>query len=851
MPSGTEMPLTFPIVGIGASAGGIEALEGFFRGMPAQPGLGFVVVTHLSPDRPSFLHDIIQRFTPLPVQTAVDGAVVERDNIYVMPQGSVLLIERGRLKFALPTIHRERKPIDVFFSALGMDQGECSVGVVLSGGDGDGTLGLKAIKEQGGLTLAQAMDGFGPRHPDMPDAAISSGLVDFAIPVQDMGEKLVAFAKSTALLGRLAADADGDPGESEIAGALPALYNLLRGQVGHDFSGYKTRTFIRRVQRRMQVTQLSTVDAYIDKLRHHPTEVALLFRDLLINVTSFFRDGEAFEKLAEVVIPLLFQGRGADDTVRIWVPGCATGEEVYSLAILIREHTEQLSGVPRVQIFATDIDERALSVARTARYPLPLLESVSEERRSKYFVPDGNSLVVSREVRELCIFSPHSVIRDPPFSRIDLVSCRNLLIYFGPEVQSQVIPTFHYALRPEGFLFLGSAENVSQFDDLFVGVEKRNRIFRRRTDAGAPRRLPLRLDALRTAQFNDMMPRRAQLSGASLRQAVDNQMLERHSPPHVVVNLEGDVMYYSGRTGKYLEAPAGAPTRQLQTMARKDLRLDLRTLFREAVETGRPAIRDSVPVSTDDGRVQLVSIAIEPISGPDASSQLFLVLFSDQGPLLSREDALERASLNHHGNALNAERELRDTRDLLQSMIEEYETALEELKSSNEELVSLNEEMQSTNEELEASKEELQSVNEELQTVNAELHGKVEALDQANSDLLNLFDSTDVATIFLDRELVIRSFTPAVSRVFAIRPGDRGRPLTDLSARIELGNLAADILLVSEGHPPIERRADGQGATANYLIRIAPYRTGNNKIEGVVVTFIEVSLLMKPVDASC
>jgi two-component system CheB/CheR fusion protein len=832
----------FPIVGVGASAGGIEALDGFFRGLREPSSLAIVVVMHLSPDRESMLHEVIRRYTSLPVHVAVDKAPVEAGNVYVLPADATLRIEGRRLLLRNNNGLRERKPIDLFFSALAVDIGELAAGVVLSGADGDGTLGIKAIKERGGLTLAQIGGGFGPHHPDMPDTAISSGMVDLAIPVEEMGSKLEEFGRNAASIDEMAAAPGTAKTEDRTIGeVLPEIYGLLRNQIGHDFSGYKIKTFGRRVQRRMQITQVKTVDGYMALLRQQSQEVGALFRDLLINVTNFFRDAEAFEALASTIFPKLFDGRGADDTVRIWVPGCSTGEEVFSIAMLAREHAEKLTAAPRVQIFATDIDDRALTVARAARYPGPLLESVTPERRKRFFIPDGDSFIVSKDVRELCIFSPHSVIRDPPFSRIDLVSCRNLLIYFGTEIQNEVIPTFHYALRPDGYLFLGLSENASQFADLFLAVDKKHRIFRRRSDIASSVRLPVMLSALRPSNVTDLVPRRPQLGGGALRQVVEEQVVENFAPPHVVINRDGDVIYYSGRLGKYVEPPAGAPTRQLLTMARKGLRLDLRTLFREAIESGRTVTRSGVSLDSDNGGVQMVDLTIQPLNDRGTGDGLYLVLFADQGPVLTREEALHRANSSRDGNAEHSERELRDTRDRLQSMIEEYETALEELKSSNEELVSVNEEMQSTNEELEASKEELQSVNEELHTVNAELNGKVDALDHANSDLQNLFESTDVATVFLDKNLVIRSFTPAVSRIFNILPGDRGRPITDLSSRLNLPGFSQDIARVFAGHGSIERHAQNVEQTEHYLVRLAPYCSGGDRIEGVVVTFVDVT----------
>ncbi len=835
------------IVGVGASAGGIEALEGFFRGMPSLPGLGIVIVTHLSPWRESVLHEIVSRFTDLPVEVAADGHAVAENHVYVLPADAVVGIRNGILVVQRQGAdQRERHPVDIFLSALAADQGEYSGGVILSGGDSDGTLGIKAIKEHGGITLAQVANGDGPQHPEMPSSAIATGYVDFGVPSHEMGDKLVAYRRSLSMTDAILAG--GGPDE---AGRSPdelrgEIYAILRAQVGHDFGGYKTKTFLRRVQRRMQILQVEAVAAYVERLRRDPAEVSALFRDLLINVTTFFRDADAFAVLSESVIPKLFEGRGADQTVRVWVPGCATGEEVFSLAILMLEHMETLSAVCRVQIFATDIDEHALGVARTGRYPEQLLDGVSPERRRRFFVRDGASFVLTKPVRDLCIFSPHSVIRDPPFSRLDMVSCRNLLIYFGLSIQNQVLPTFHYALKPGGFLFLGMSENLSQFADLFAPIDKKHRIFRSRADHATEPRVPLALSGLRAmSQIGDLRPRQSGSSSLALRHSVEVQVLERFSPPHVAVNRQGDVVYYSNRTGKYLEAAPGLPTRQLLTMARKGLRLELRAAFREAVDTNAQAVREGLVVEGDDGRVQIVTVTVEPLVAQRSEEPLFLVLFSDEGPSISREAAQKRSVSAQDEVALQLERELRETRERLQSLIEEYETALEELKSSNEELVSVNEELQSTNEELEASKEELQSVNEELYTVNAELNGKVEALDRANTDLHNLFASTDIATVFLDAKLVIRSYTPAVTEIFNILPSDRGRPITDFAGRLTLPNLAEDVAAIMRGSDTIERQIDRGKDAARFLVRLAPYRNGENRIEGVVVSFMDVTVLAR------
>ena len=804
--------------------------------------MGFVVVTHLSPDRESVLDEIVARFTTMPVKAASDGVKVEPDTVYVLPSRAVLGFSDGCLRMQLPRQGmRERKPIDIFLSALAKDRREFSAGIILSGGDSDGTLGVKAIKERGGLTMAQVADGHPPQHPDMPNSAISTGMIDFAVPVEDMGQRLAEFARSFSIIDTMASEADREDEDTREAELRSEIYGLLRAQMGHDFSGYKVKTFVRRVQRRMQVNQLGTLETYLEALRRDPKEVSALFRDLLINVTNFFRDADAFDALRDQVIPKLFDGRGADETVRVWVPGCSTGEEVFSIAMLMREHIDGLRNVPRVQLFATDIDDQALGVARAARYPDALLDSVSAERRARFFMRDGGSWTVAKEVRDMCIFSPHSVLRDPPFSRIDLVSCRNLLIYFGADVQNQVIPTFRYALKPGGYLFLGTSESISQFDDLFAPLDKKNRLFRARDDGGPPPRLQLAVPGIRSAMAHMTagQPRSTLLSVTPLRQAVETFMLDRHVAPHIVATEGGDIVFFGARTGKYFEAPAGAPNRQLLAMARKGLRLDLRSTFRDAVETGQRVECQGVEFENDEGRIQQLALSVEPLPGI-AEERLFLVVFEDYGPAVSAE----RARLRPHGaddGTVELERELRETRERLQSTIEEYETALEELKSSNEELVSVNEELQSTNEEMEASKEELQALNEELHTVNGELGSKVEMLDAANMDLQNLFVATDVAVIFLDRDLVIRTFTPAATDVFKILPGDRGRPLTDLASRLRFPALNDDLARVVATGETLERQIDAADTRQHFLVRTSPYRDVTGEATGVAVTVVDVS----------
>jgi two-component system CheB/CheR fusion protein len=835
----------FPVVGIGASAGGLRALENFFQSIPPAPGMAFVIITHLAPDRKSLLNEILARHTTLKVEIAQDNQLVERDKVYILPPGAILTIANGRLRLE-PTdaIDHQRKPIDIFFSSLAQDQGEYAVGVVLSGSGADGVLGVKAIKEHGGVTLAQAIDATGPGFSGMPDSAIASGLVDFAIPVDAMASKLIenlgSFDAFEALLGRPRANDDG----RVVDAAREAICALLFSQTGHDFSGYKTRTFMRRVQRRMQARQCEAVENYIAYLRENPDEAGLLFRDLLINVTSFFRDKDAFAALEQTVIPRLFEEKGASNWVRVWAPGCATGEEAVSIAILLREHMAKLRVAPRVTIFATEVDEAALNAARAGRYPEALMEGVSPERRQRFFTADAGGYIVAKEVRDLCVFSAHDILRDPPFSRMDLISCRNLLIYFKAQAQAQMFPVFHYALRPHGFLFLGMSESIGRFTDLFAPLDKKHCLFQAR-DTGLPTRMPLIASKWRPASFGIHLPRAdSARSGSQLRQSVESRVLDQFAPPHVVVNDEGDIVFFSSRTGKWLEASPGAPTRQLLTMARKGLRLELRAALREAIETRR-TVRRNLKVESEDGGAELISLIAEPLSDSIGDRRLFLVLFDEHGRAPGAEEVVAKAADSADGAAA-FEGELRETRDRLQSTIEEYETTLDELKSTNEELVSLNEEMQSSNEELESSKEELQSLNEELQTVNHELSDKVEELDRANSDLRNVFVSTQIATVFLDQNLVIRSFTPAASELFSIIPTDAGRPLTDLATKLAYPELQADIRKVLDTGTLMERRVCTSGVEPLfYIARITPYSDTAGKISGVVATFVDISSLTR------
>jgi two-component system CheB/CheR fusion protein len=824
-----------PIVGIGASAGGVEALEALFRAMPADNGMGFVIVTHLPPDRDSLLAEIIGRASRVPVVNARDGQSIEVQHVYILPPSATLTIAAGRLRLrhtAAP--NRERNPIDVFFTSLAEDQGERAIGIVLSGGGSDGTLGLKAIKENGGLTVAQGTNLTRPRFADMPANAVAAGFVDLVLPVEDIPDRIIAYVRNW---GAFDAERPED--------ALGKIHTLLRTQTAHDFSQYKDQTFQRRVQRRMQVVQTTNLEDYIGRLREDSDEVDALFRDLLIGVTHFFRDAEAFRALETSVIPRLFEGRGADDEIRVWVAGCATGEESYSIAILLREymdsHMDSAGALPKVQIFATDIDDTAMTVARTARYPKTLVNEVSPGRLKRFFVREGATYHVVKELREMCIFSNHSVIRDPPFSRLDLISCRNLLIYLKPALQGQVFPLFHYALRPGGYLFLGLSENIARYTDLFLPLDKTNRVYRRRDLVARPPvpSRPFRRHAGRSGTVWDTS-RNEGLKRSGLLQKVAGTIVEHFAPAFVIVDESGQALYFSAGTGKYLQAAAGPPNRDIVAMARQGLRADLRALLHLAKQEGRRVTRDLIAVQVNGG-VQMITLAVEPIT--EGNETAYGVVFIDRGSIETEHESANSEALESKDITVREiEKELNETKERLQSTIEELETANEEFRSSNEELVSVNEELQSANEELETSKEELQSVNEELQTVNHELTAKIDELDRANSDLTNLFQSTKIATVFLDRNLVIRSFTPEVTKLFSLIPSDRGRPLTDIASRIDYPDLQNDIRTVFAGEI-IERPVSHASGRGHYLARILPYRT-ENVIDGVLLTFVDVTSIV-------
>jgi two-component system CheB/CheR fusion protein len=838
-------PPPFPVVGIGASAGGIEAFRGFFENMPADSGLAFIVILHLPPNRPSILADIVRRWTAMRVVEVAYGCAVEPNCIYLPPPGVAVTLRGSHLHVHKPHPDepREFNPITVLFNSLADTLEENAIGVVLSGTGSDGALGLKAIKAKGGLTLVQGTDGTGPMHDGMPSSAIATGAVDIVAPVETLPGRIMAIQAR-----RRRPDDLTSLSSEQLDAARLAICAILQRQVGHDFSGYKDKTFMRRVARRMQVLGLTFIDAFVARLEQDRHEAIMLFRDLLIGVTSFFRDQETFDILARDVIPLLFEAKGANATIRVWVPGCATGEEAYSLAILMREQAEALGdAAPKIQIFATDIDVAAIGTARAGRYPSALLQGLSADRKARNFVHgiDG-SFTIDKAVREMCTFSAHSLMRDPPFSRMNLVSCRNLLIYLDTDLQAQVFPAFHYSLLPHGILLLGSSETVNRHDNLFTVLDRAHRIFQKRDVPTPPLRMTTRIGAREAQAAAEAGPDQAARRAPPPRFAISAQtrILERYAPAFMVISADGTGVQFSAHLSRYLELPAGLPSQNVFLMARTGLRTPLRDAVKQAADTDRIVERADVTVRGPDDRVHRVTLVVEPRrdAGP---VRLFLIIFLESGGAQGDDATPPARQTRDDAAARDLEAELRDTREQLQSITEEHDTAVEELRSANEELHSVNEELQSTNEELETSKEEIQSINEELQTVNSQLATKVDELDRRNSDLRNLFESTQVATIFLDPYLIIRSFTPAIATIYNLIPSDLGRPLTDISGRLRYTRLREDCECVLQTLAPLERRVARHDDAAHYLMRILPYRSPDSTVDGTIITFVDVTSIVR------
>lgn len=832
---------TFPIVGLGASAGGLEALEKFFTHLPADPGVAFVVVQHLDPERTSHMPELLSKSTRLPVEHVKDWTPIEVNHVYLIPPNTTLTLEGKTLRIATP-ISPRHNPIDSFFFSLAVAHGEQAVGIIFSGGGSDGAQGIKAIHEHGGMAMAQDS----ALHDSMPRSAIALGVIDYVLPAEDMPEVLLAHLKQ-------ATRAEGEQSFLRLEGATDVTENLRRicaiiqHRTDHDFSRYKQATILRRIQRRMQARQVTSVVDYIALLRESD-EVEQLFRSLLIGVTRFFRDDDAFEELAREVIPALFARKGREQEIRVWVAGCSTGEEAYSVAMLLREVASKLDLAPTIKVFATDIDDAALDLARGGRYPEAIVDQMPAPRLARFFVKLLSGYQVSKELREMCIFSNHNLISDPPFSHLDLLCCRNVLIYLESDIQRKLVPLFHFALDPGGYVFLGPAESIEGYSDLFRSRIKKHRIYQRQDALNPPTGVfpliqPLRLP--RSAPLMAALPT-PPTTERSLVKSIERRLLDEFGPSSVIVNERGEILYIYGRTRKYLELSPGAPNVNVLDMVRSGIRSDLLTALRESVRTQAMVTRPDLSLDMGN-QVQRLNLIVQPLALNDVESGLYMVVFQELGPLLSRARAdFEGAAPPYRDTVVQElEVELRSTKESLRTTVEEFKGSTEELKSANEELVSTNEELQSTNEEMQTSKEELQSINEELQTVNIELHRKVDEVDRANGDLQNLFSSTQIAIIFLDNSLRIQKFSPAAKALFRVIESDVGRPLTDIAAAFSDVTLLDQVREVIEALETREQQVYRAEGDLWYIRRIRPYRSLENTIDGVVVTFVDVTDLKR------
>ena len=794
------------------------------------------MIQHLDAQHESVLAGIIQRCTALETTSAAEGQSIEPDKVYVVPPGVSVTIEDGSFRLAKMTPPRtKRTPIDDFFVSLAENHGENAAAVILSGTGSDGTIGLRAIKEHGGLTLAQES----AEYDGMMRSAVQTGLVDMVLPAEEMAAKLVEYFRHPNHAGT---DGERSRRSRDISEQLSRIASLLRARTGHDFSGYKENTILRRIQRRMQVLRIDDPTTFYERLREEPQQVDLLFQDLLIGVTNLFRDPKAFDALENVVMPKLFENRRPDETIRVWIPGCSTGEEAYSIAMLLRENAPRGAASPKLQIFATDIDERALEVARAGRYPAAIAGDITPKRLKEFFSREDGTYRVSADLREMCLFSAHNLLRDPPFSKLDLISCRNLLIYMGADLQEKIIPIFHYALRRNGYLFLGSSENVTRHGRLFSTIDKASRVFQRRE--GATQKLPE--FPLAAAPKRVQANARPKVTGGGSIESAERLLLDRYTPAHVIVNAAGELIHSSGGTGKYLELAVGAPDTNVFSMARRGLRMDLRAGLHKAVNTGQVSVQNNITVGTNGGR-QIISLAVQPLPSDNTTDPLYMLVFRDVGGIKPEpeSEAPHTTEDVESANVSQLEKELRETKERLQITTEELESSNEELKSSNEELSSINEELQSSNEELETSKEELQSINEELQTVNSELNIRVDELSRANNDMANLLESTQIATIFLDRDLCIKSFTPATRDLFRLVESDVGRPLAHVRPRFAGDGIQTDIEQVLQRLGTIERQVQSAESDTRYIMRVLPYRTLDNVIAGVVVTFVDITKMAR------
>ncbi len=849
-----------PMVGLGGSAGSIVALQEFFKAMPPDSGMVFVVILHLSPAHQSTLADLLSRSTTMAVIQAHDGVKVQANHVYVIPPGKDLATINGHLRLNPLEVERgKRVVVDIFLRSLADTHGPHAAAIILSGADGDGALGIKRIKERGGLTITQDPDE--AEHPSMPMTAIDTGMVDWVMPVAEIPQRLLDYmAKEKSLQlppeeGPQPAQAV-KPSHDQAETALREVLIYLRTRTGRDFSYYKRATILRRIGRRMQVNSVDDLPSYLAYLRTHPGESGALLQDLLISVTNFFRDREAFEAL-EKLIPQLFEGKSQSDSVRVWVPACATGEEAYSMAMLLLEHARKMDAPPGLQVFACDLDEEAIAKARAGHYPDVMVADVSEDRVRKFFIKEHAGYRVRRELREMVLFAGHDLLKDAPFSRMDLISCRNLMIYLNRPAQKRVFDTFHFALKPGGLLFLGTSESIEDGTSFFRTIDKKHRIYAQQPSVrnglpvpSGPSSLLRAIEAQERANSGPIVHGKRfvpdpaatfpPLPGPALDRSTLTEfhfrLLERLAPPSVLVNAEHDIVHLSESAGRFLKLAGGEPSANLLRLVDPMVRVELRGALFRCGESNLPVTVIDLPLVLD-GQPRQLDIRVSPAT--EIAPGFLLVVFEVREPDATGTGENVEAPKSTEPIVRQLERELEQVKNHLRDIVEQYEASTEEMKASNEELQAMNEELRSATEELETSREELQSINEELTTVNAEMKGKVDELANTNSDLQNLMASTSIATIFLNRELEIKRYTPSAVELFRLRPADIGRPLQDLRQLLEYPELIEDSEQVLRTLVPVERQVRDEGRW--FQTRLQPYRTMEDHIAGVVLTCVDVS----------
>lgn len=834
----------FPVVGIGASAGGLQAFEEFFTAMPEDCGIAFVVVAHLDPSHTSMLPELIQKKTGMKVSQVTENMKIVPNRVYIIPPNKNLALFNGTLQL-LEVIQPRgaNRPIDSFFRSLAKDQGKKAIGIILSGTGTDGTMGIRAIKGEAGMVMVQ--DPKMAKYDGMPRSAMASGMVDYVLPAGRLPEQLSRYVR------RRLQKEDGltRTGDEKMAGALQKIYALLRAATDHDFSQYKKNTICRRIERRMSIQQIDNIDDYVRYLQESEMEINVLFKELLIGVTGFFRDVVPFELLKEKYLPDLLKDKPDDYQVRVWVVGCSSGEEAYSIAIVLRECMEAMGRRFTVQIFGTDLDGDAIDTARAGRYPESIAADLTPERLAKFFVRDGSHYRVAKDVREMAVFAPQNVIKHPPFTKLDLLCCRNLLIYFGPKLQQRLLPVFHYSLKPDGLLLLGSSETIGHTMDLFTVLDRKWKIYKRLPTAGAAHPV-LHLPGFEAvAEISD---EGAALSPEQAREAGMLKLLKTilafsDMPPCVIIDDAANIIYVHGRTGRYLEPAEGEATTNILRMARPELRMALISVFRKMATKRREVIiRQRLEESGGYFEMDLVARPLPDLQ--TGHRGLIMVIFDEIA--VTREKAPDLSSQEQPDKSDEVRRledDLRYTRENLHITIEELETSNEELKSANEELQSTNEELQSTNEELEASKEEQQSLNEETITVNVELQSRIDELVVASDDIKNLLDATEIATIFLDTDLQVRRFTPKATELFYLTSADIGRPIAHFATNLK------DVTLVETAGKVLNDLGQHESEVEDekgkrYRMRMRPYRTLSNVIDGVVVTFEDITKYKELVD---